>query len=450
MATTSIWKIEKRLDHVIDYTTNPHKTSKESYGELHNVIEYATASYKTEKQLYVTSLNCSKESIYQDMMRTKRRYSKTNKILGFHAFQSFAEGEVTPEVAHEIGVKLAEELWGDRFEVIVSTHINTKHIHNHFCLNSVSFKDGKKYYSNRHTYALLRQTSDRLCEEYNLSVLKEKKCGKYNIDYTKYYNEEVSKSNYYNEVKEDIDYAIGQAYSYSDFLNIMKKMEYVVENRAGKLSVRKLNKKRNIRIERTFGDDYKIDSINERIFNTETIRVPFPEIRVTSKKYKYNSRGKTLLKNKKKVKGIRALYFHYCYLLKVYPNKKQIISKSLREDIKKMDKISKEIRFLNRTGIQTDQELFSYKSTSIIKRKELKSKKEYLWRKLKKVKTENDRQEIQNQIKTFNEKIKKLSEEIELIEDIETRVPEMKENIKEEQKKNKSKNKNLEEREKIK
>ncbi len=133
MATTSIWKIEKRLDHVITYTTNPDKTSKESYKELHNVIEYATASYKTEEQLYVTSLNCSKETIYQDMMRTKRRYSKQNKILGYHAFQSFAEGETTPEQAHEIGVKLAEELWGDRFEVVVSTHINTKHIHNHFC-----------------------------------------------------------------------------------------------------------------------------------------------------------------------------------------------------------------------------------------------------------------------------------------------------------------------------
>lgn len=448
MATTSIWKIEKRLDHVITYTTNPDKTSKESYSELHNVIEYATASYKTEEQLYVTSLNCSKETIYQDMMRTKRRYSKTNKILGYHAFQSFAEGETTPEQAHEIGIKLAEELWGDRFEVVVSTHINTKHIHNHFCINSVSFKDGKKYYNNRHTYALLRKTSDRLCKEYNLSVLEEKPCGKYNIDYTKYYNEEINKLNYYNEVREDIDYAIEQAYSYNDFLSIMKNMDYVIETRAGKLSIRKSNRKRNIRIERDFGENYKIDNIKERIFNTEAIRVPFPEIKVVSRKYSYNSRNKTRLKNRKKVKGIRALYLHYCYLLKIYPNKKQRISKALREDIKKMDKISKEVRFLSRTGIQTDQELFLYESKSIIKRKELKSKKEYLWRKLKRVSTEDEKQEIKNKINELNKEIKKISEELELIEDIKTRIPIMKENIKEEQNKNKSRNKNLEEKEK--
>ena len=193
MATTSIWKIDKRLDHVIEYTTNPEKTSKESYQELHNVIEYANASYKTEEQLYVSTLNCSEETILQDMIETKKKYRKENGILAFHGFQSFVKGEVTPEIAHEIGVKLAEELWGDRFEVVISTHLNTEHIHNHFVLNSVSFKDGKKFYNNRHTYALMRETSDRLCEEYKLNVLEEKPCGKYNIDYTKYYKEEVKK-----------------------------------------------------------------------------------------------------------------------------------------------------------------------------------------------------------------------------------------------------------------
>lgn len=234
MATTKIWAIKKRLDHVIEYTTNPSKTSKEKYSELHNVIEYATASYKTEEQLYVSALNCSKENSYQDMMRVKKKWRKQDGILGFHAFQSFAEGEVTPEQAHQIGVQLAEELWGDRFQVVVSTHLNTNHIHNHFCLNSVSFVDGKKYYDNHASYALMRETSDRLCEENNLSVIKEKKT-KANIDYTKFYKSQVTKSTYSETVKDDIDYAIEQAYSYNDFLSLMHKMDYIVENRSGKL-----------------------------------------------------------------------------------------------------------------------------------------------------------------------------------------------------------------------
>lgn len=94
------------------------------------------------------------------MTITKEQYGKVGGILGFHAFQSFAEREVTPEQCHAIGVRLAEEMWGDRFEVVVSTHLNTNHYHNHFVINSVSFKDGKRYYDKRETYAELRRLSD--------------------------------------------------------------------------------------------------------------------------------------------------------------------------------------------------------------------------------------------------------------------------------------------------
>ena len=430
MATTSIWAVKKRLDHVIDYTTNPDKTSKEDYKELHNVIEYATASYKTEEQLYVTALNCNKDNVYEDMMFTKKRFDKTDGILGFHAFQSFAEGEVTPEIAHEIGIKLANELWGDKFEVVVSTHLNTNHIHNHFCINSVSFIDGKKYYNNRHTYALMRQTSDSLCREYNLSVIEEKPCGKHNIDYTKYYKEQVKKSNYYSNIKDDIDYAIEQAYNYKDFIGIMMKMNYEVIDRSGKLSVRPFNRKRNIRIERAFGDDYTIKNINERIFNTESVRVPFPKVRTLSGRYKRYSRNKKI-RNKRKMTGIRALYFHYCYLLKIYPKTKKIMSKELREDIKKMESISNEARFLCKNNIQTAQELFSYKASSIKKKNELKSKREYQWRKYKKVKTDEEKQKIKEDINKMTKEINELNKVQEMIENIENRIPKIKENIQE-------------------
>lgn len=115
MATTGIWKIGKRLDNVIVYTTNVEKTKnseygKESYYDLHNVIDYVEADYKTEKQFYVSGINCNSETALEEMLITKKRFNKTSGILGFHAFQSFKEGEVTPELAHEIGVKLAEEM----------------------------------------------------------------------------------------------------------------------------------------------------------------------------------------------------------------------------------------------------------------------------------------------------------------------------------------------------
>ena len=451
MATTKIKAIKKRLDHVIVYTTNPSKTSKERYSELHNVIEYAKASYKTEEQLYVTAINCDKDSIHEDMMRTKRRYSKTNGVLGYHAFQSFAKGEVTPEIAHEIGVKLANELWGDKYEVVVTTHLNTEHIHNHFCLNSVSFKDGKKYHDCHETYALMRETSDRLCEEYKLSVIQEKQCPKSKIDYRNFYKSEVKKSNHHTIAKEDIDYAIGQAYSYKDFLSILNKMNYTIENRYGKLSVRKEPYKKNIRIERAFGDDYKIENIEKRIYETQAIREPFPEARAKPKRYRMVK--KQNLKTRKKAKGIKALYLHYCFLLKVYPKNKKMkkqYSKELREEIKKMDKISKEARLLCRKNIQSAQELLAYKKSLILDRKENKSKVENLWKKNRKATNESDKQKNYEEIKMLQSEIKKINEEIDLIEDIETRTPKIKETIDEAENRNQDKEKEKENSEYIK
>ena len=320
IATTGIWKIEKRLDHVIDYTTNIEKTlnsdyGKETYYDLHNVIDYVEADFKTEKQYYVSGVNCNVETAYEEMIITKQQYNKTGGILGFHAFQSFAEGEVTPEQAHLIGLKLAEEMWGDRFEVIVSTHLNTKHYHNHFVINSVSFKDGKRYYDNRTTYARIRELSDSLCQEYGLSVLEEKPCRNSKINYANYYKGYVEKNNYYTTTKTDIDRAIAQAYSYKDFENLMRAMDYELTYRGQNiLSVRRDPYKKNIRVERNFGKDYSIQRIKERIEIEQEKRVPFIE-EYGVKKKKYTP------KIKQKHKGLYGLFLHYCYLLKVFPEK---------------------------------------------------------------------------------------------------------------------------------
>ena len=117
MATTSLWEVHQRLDKVIDYTTNVEKTKNKDdnidlYKSLHNTIEYVKADFKTEKQYYVTGINCTIQNVMEDMVLTKKHFGKTKGILAYHGFQSFAEGEVTASQAHEIGVKLAEELWG--------------------------------------------------------------------------------------------------------------------------------------------------------------------------------------------------------------------------------------------------------------------------------------------------------------------------------------------------
>ena len=272
MATTSLWKVEARLDKVLKYISNIEKIKNKNYTNdlyksLHNTIEYAKADFKTEKQFYVTGINCNEKTALQDMILTKKHFGKEKGILAFHGYQSFAEGEVTAEQAHRIGIRLAEELWGDKYEVVVSTHLNTNHLHNHFVINSVSFVDGKKYRNTIENYAMMRKISDELCSEFNLSVVEEKVCGK--IDYTKYYNSYIQKSDYYTTTKEDIDYAIKQAYSYKNFQTILEKMGYSITIRSNKISLCRPPYKRNIRIERSFGEEYSIANINERIMSTD-------------------------------------------------------------------------------------------------------------------------------------------------------------------------------------
>ena len=456
MATTSLWKIQRRLDQVIKYTTNEEKTKNEYYGDkrlyddLHNVLEYAKADYKTEKQLYVSGINCSEENALKEMITTKKYFGKENGILAFHGYQSFKEGEVTPELAHEIGVKLAEELWGDNYEVIVSTHLNTKQIHNHFVVNSVSFKDGKKYRNTIENYALMRKVSDDLCLEYGLSIVDEKNIKKNKIDYSKFYSSYTQKTTYYSIVKEDVDFAIKQAKNYEDFKRILNKMNYQIRVRANKLSLLKPPYKRNIRIERSFGEEYTIENIKDRIKNTIPKNIPFPEVKSKFVRYYNKSNYK---RNKFKDRGsFYRLYQYYCYLLNVYPksNKRVIMSNEMKKEIYKMDKMSEEMKFLARNKIKTSKELFQYKENIKEEINNLLKNRASLRKKKERETNSNTKEILYKEILSTTEKINYLKKEMMYCDDIEKRTKQMQKNLIELQKKEKElkKEKNKERNEK--
>lgn len=404
MATTKIWKIKNRFDNVIDYVSNKDKT---------------------DNKKYVSGINCLPETAFKEMSIVKKQYNKTNGILGFHAYQSFKGCEVTSDEAHEIGIRLAEELWGDRFQVIVATHTNTKNVHNHFFINSVSFVDGKKYYDNKVNYAIMRRISDDLCKEYELQTLEEKSFYK-NIS-----NRYARSSKYLDEIRADIDYAISQASIYNDFTHILTKMGYELNHEHNKLSIRKPPYKRYTRVERTFGEEYSRESILFRIKHTQSFKVPFPEYHTLTGRYKRKS--KTSIRNKPKAKGLRALYYYYCYLLKVFPKQKYPpkYSKAMKEEIKKMDDYSNSARFLAKYNITTLAEIREYKSSAIKDIVELKGLRENLWRKHKRIKTFEEGQLICSEIQKLATKINELSKDIKLFDFIENNTLRMKDTIKE-------------------
>ena len=439
MATTAIWKVSSRLDHVLDYVMNIEKTKRENenkdmYYSLHTFKEFEEMDFTTEEQSLITGINCTPETAYEDMMLTKERFNKKGGILAFHSFQSFKKNEVSPETAHEIGVKLAQEMWGDRFEAIVSTHTNTKITHNHFVVNSVSFVDGKRYYDKRESYAELRHLSDSICQEYGISVLGEKKC-KSGINYSNYLYRHIKRDNYYTLTKKDIDFAIGQAYNLSDFENIMRKLNYDITYRGNKISVRKKNYKKNIRIERCFGSDYSIERLKERIVVEQATRIPFIEAMNLKNKPFINSY------NKKKVKGIYALYLYYCYLLNELPFKqpRKYLPASIRADVSKMETIGKEVILLDKYNLQTFEEFNKFRIEKKELLKNLIDKRNHLWYKHKTTESTEDKLEIIKEINIINTDIKKLREEVKLCEGINDRISSIIENIEEYENVNKEK-----------
>lgn len=431
MAVTKIWKVEKRLDHVIDYTSNEEKIKNGDYGnnynDLHNMSNFVDEDFIDEKQYYVSGINCLPDTAYQEMMITKKQYNKKDGILAFHSIQSFVEGEVTPELAHKIGLKLAEEIWGDRFEVLVSTHLNTNHMHNHFVINSVSFKDGKRYYDNRSSYAELRNISDRICEEYGLSVIKEKKCKKSKIDYSNYQKYNYYSSNYYTTTKDDIDRAIAQSYSFKDFEQLMKSMNYELYYRYNKISVVRAPYKKRIRIERCYGVDYSIDRIKERIQTEKAIRIPFIE-EFSNKKYYHKMNYK-----KEKPKGIYALYLHYCYLLNVIPQNKGFkkIPLSIREDSKKVDLIVEETKLLVSNNIKTDEQFFSFKEQLENNLNNLQTSRARLYYHKSVASTDEEKSTIYQRIDELSRKINEVKKKLVLCDDIAERSNVIEKNINE-------------------
>jgi len=150
MAVTKTHPIKSTLKAAIDYICNPDKT---------------------DGKLLVSSFGCTAETADIEFEWTRRHSIDKGTHLGRHLIQAFEPGEVSPEEAHEIGMQLAKEILGGKYEFVLTTHIDKEHIHNHLIFNAVSFTDHKHYHSNKHSYHEIRRASDRLCREHGLSVI---------------------------------------------------------------------------------------------------------------------------------------------------------------------------------------------------------------------------------------------------------------------------------------
>ena len=362
MAVTSIWRVKANLSQAVEYVENPSKTTA-----LENVLEYAVNEKKTALtdmenaglvHRYVSGVNCCPSTALEEMRAVKRQFGKEEGTLAYHGYQSFAEGEVTPEMAHEIGVKLAEKLWGEKYQVVVATHLDRQsHLHNHFLVNTVSFVDGIKYHRTQKDYRDMQRLSDELCREYQLSVVENPQPGK-SKHYGEWKAEQEQRPTWRGLVKSDVDTVIRQSMTERQFFDNLRKMGYTIKT--GKdISVRPPGKERFVRLARNFGEEYTLEGIRQRILGQQRPELPLPE---PPWKPCFR-RMKGSFQKTKKVTGFRALYFHYCYLLGYFPRDRPQNRKKLhfllREDLLKLESLTEEIKLLARYRIDTGEQLFS-------------------------------------------------------------------------------------------
>ena len=292
------------------------------------------------------------------MHQTKLRYGKLDGIVAFHAIQSFKPGETTPDRAHEIGIKLAKEMWGDRFEVVIATHLNKEHLHNHFVINSVSFADGKKYYDNTANYNKMKRISDRLCYEYNLSVIEKPKSK------GKHYAEWMAEKNGYptirGQIRDEIDGIIEGSYTTQSFWSELKRRGYEVKNTGKYIAVKATFAQKYVRLD-NLGKYYTPDAINERIIAARNgiklieINKPKPDYNAWLEKYEPI-----------KLKGFKALYYHYLYLFGKIRKREppQRVCFYLREELIKFERYQNQFHFLYDNDIETTAQLLEIKQKS--------------------------------------------------------------------------------------
>lgn len=423
MAVSKLWPVTNNLNKVINYATNPEKTSKDVYSEeqyqaLKDVLSYAKDEEKTEQEFYVEGINCNPSTARDQFISVKKAYDKEDGIQAYHGYLSFKEQNISPSLAQKIGMEFAKEVWGDRFQVVVTTHLNTKHLHCHYVINSISFKDGKRLWGNEKAWFKFRLVADKICEKYGLYYNPSPNRSKQS---SYYYNlEKAGMPTRYDLARKAIDEAIRHSTNLKAFDYALTQMGYehsLSESRKYWTIIPKGYSKP-IRL-KNLGDDYTEEAIRKRLIENQRINIsPFDNNYYKPRQYTLPTRQDKIQKKS----GIYRLYLYYCYKLGYLPKyKKQNITRLhyyLKEDLMKIDKISMETRLLARENISTIEQLFSYKNSIEKEIESLVDIRESLRRNVRKNADETEISKIKDKISDSTRKIRELRKEITLCDGI--------------------------------
>ena len=391
MAYTSVIPV-RRLDRAVKYVMNKEKTTAVS---LQDALDYAANRDKTEQSCFESSYACTLETAFADMRQTKEQWHKPGGVQGYHLVQSFAADEVTPELAHRIAQELADRVLGRRYEYVIGTHLNTGHIHSHIVWNSVSCVDGKKYRSNYKSYVTeIRAVSDELCRKYKLSVIDTENSHRVAKPYAEWLAEKNNHPTWRTAIRQDVDEAIQQSLTWRQFLGALEHKGYEVRMGRKYPVLRPPGKERFVRF-KTLGKRYTPEAIQTRILYPRSYR-PYVENPPTIQHGRLRS-GKP----RRKLTGLRALYYRYLYELGALPRKPRRPSYAVRQDAYKLDQRIRQMEFLSRNNIDTLTQLETHRQALQTEIRQLLTKRKQL------PKTDD----VQSQHESINTALKQLRQE---------------------------------------
>ena len=392
MAYTSIIPV-RRLDSTVNYVMNKEKTTAVS---LQDALDYAANRDKTEQSCFESSYACTLETAFADMRQTKERWHKSGGVQGYHLVQSFAAGEVSPELAHQIAKELADRVLGGRYEYVIGTHLNTGHIHSHIVWNSVSRIDGKKYHSNGKSYVTqIRAVSDELCRKYKLSVIDTENSHHVAKPYAEWLAEKNGQPTWRTAIRQDVDEAIQQSLTWRQFLTVLDRKGYEVRLGRKYPVLRPPGKERFVRF-KTLGKRYTPEAIQTRILYPQSYH-PYVENPPTIQHGRLHS-GK---KPHRKLTGLRALYYRYLYELGALPRKPRRPSYAVRQDAYKLDQRIRQMEFSSKHNIDTLAQLETHRQALQTEIGQLLTKRKQL------PKTDD----VQSQHESVNTALKQLRQE---------------------------------------
>ena len=437
MASTGFWPVKSRLKEVIDYAENPNKTTDKRFldEDLWAALRYVENDQKTDQTMYVSGINCPKQRAYQCMMATKRRYGKLGGNVAYHGYQSFMSGEVTPEEAHRIGVETAKQMWGGDYEIVVTTHLNTDNIHNHFVVNSVSFKTGRKFENHIRDHVELRRISDTVCKEHGKSVIP---FTRFYGNKKEYWSRKAGKLTHRDMLRRDLDEAISKSGSFAEMEYYLKCLGYRFSRdyNYAHISVIADGWKRAIRLD-SLGEKYSRENMREVLvanqYKPELYAIQPPKYKRTPLLViEYE------LRQARRKDTVQLLFELFIELLKictgnnVEQQQSRPLSPMMRAEVRKLDKYLEEYKFLCDQHIESLEGLVAFKDDISAKITALKQERYAVRLKIRRAKTPEADTALKEQAKAITQKITPLRKQRDIAIRIEERIPKMQELLEQE------------------